>query len=356
MIVHFENTSKEISNEVAADIFKWLTLPELAAIGPSAFFCIPFQGRRLKAVRELGPQHIENLCELGHFESLVAQFAVNAHLTHPTGGILRIYSFQKCGWQLPSPWVAITAADESSWYHVLCLGALHRFPESLLLRLFNALTVGEIYLDQCCACGSERQCKLNTALEWASKHGFVDFVRFLISTGAEPRAHNHCAFLGAARNGHLEIVRSLARSVADVSWENNEAIHQASESGHLEVVRLLIGMGAPVADSLIWAANGGHLETVQFLAELTPHYDPHFVTALLYASGQGHLNVVEYLVSSGVDYRAYIDSALFRARGNGHKKVTNYLVSIGATPAWTIFESLAWVARQIGRLRKRIKL
>jgi ankyrin repeat protein len=114
-------------------------------------------------------------------------------------------------------------------------------------------------------------------------------------------------------------------------------------------------MGAPAADSLSWAAWGGHLETVRYLAGLTSVLDENFVTALMYASGKGHLGVVQYLVSLGTSIRAYDDSALFRARRNGHKEVADYLISLGARPTWTLSELVGWIFKQIGALRKHLR-
>src|SRR3990170_4759411 len=82
----------------------------------------------------------------------------------------------------------------------------------------------------------------------------------------------------AARNGNLPEVKRLVAVGVDPAARNNQAIIWASTHGHLDVVQFLVPLPGvnPAAQNnkaIIWAAKNGHLNVVQYLVTL-PGVDP----------------------------------------------------------------------------------
>ena len=78
----------------------------------------------------------------------------------------------------------------------------------------------------------------------ASRDGYLEMVKYLVSIGADIRSEDNEALREASSNGHLEIVDYLVSIGADIRSRNNETVKRAFENGHLEVVRYLISQGA----------------------------------------------------------------------------------------------------------------
>jgi ankyrin repeat protein len=116
-----------------------------------------------------------------------------------------------------------------------------------------------------------------TALLMASRAGYTEVVRALLSHGADPNAKDKV-------NGYVD-----------------SCLMQASSKGHLEIVEALLGKGAKVND----ANQDGY-------------------TALMYASWFDHLEVAKLLLKAGADSSARAkngDTALKLADKNGHGQV-----------------------------------
>lgn len=121
----------------------------------------------------------------------------------------------------------------------------------------------------------------NILLTYSSRHGFIDFVKYLIERpdckvcsehcchGANIHAQDNCALRWAARSGHLEIVKYLVEKGANINAGGNYAFGWASSNGHLGVVKYLVGKGVDIHSqgypALMRAANWGHLEIVNYL-------------------------------------------------------------------------------------------
>lgn len=107
-----------------------------------------------------------------------------------------------------------------------------------------------------------------------------------------------------SKHGHIEFVKYLVQNGLNRTENLSDALWDASQNGHLNVVKYLVNQGANI-----------------HILEDQP---------LISASENGHLNVVRYLISLGADVRSQNDSALTLALTNGYLDVANYLVSRGA--------------------------
>ena len=150
--------------------------------------------------------------------------------------------------------------------------------------------------------------------------------------------------------GHLGIVQRLVEAGADVSVKNESELGvllPACSSGNVELVRYVLNRegldhGSDVGEALVWACQGGDLEIVRMLMELTPDAEKHkdgcvWVRALVAAAEEGHAHVVRELVEKGVNVDALEVSwsrtaprtALCCACERGHVQVVRVLVEEG---------------------------
>ncbi|XP_063436881.1 uncharacterized protein LOC134718316 [Mytilus trossulus] len=128
------------------------------------------------------------------------------------------------------------------------------------------------------------------------------------------------------------------------SWD--EKLLKAAENGNIKEVELCIKNGASLEcrddDSgrtpLMWAAEGGHLEVVNYLVthgSQLEAIDPYGMTPLMLAAWFRHLEVVTYLVTHGSQLDATSKSgrtALHHAAQNGRIDVTKWLIDQGCSP------------------------
>jgi len=108
----------------------------------------------------------------------------------------------------------------------------------------------------------------DSAIRWASCHGNLPVVQFLVHHGA---CHIHNALLIAVANRHYEVARFLLESGADPNVDDrdlNTAIDHATVHGDLPMVELLIKHGANTFDTAMSiAVRHGDLPIVKVLAE-----------------------------------------------------------------------------------------
>lgn len=115
----------------------------------------------------------------------------------------------------------------------------------------------------------------------------------------------------AAENGNLPILELLLRKKAKVLTRNrygDSALMVAALRGHPKATAALVAAGAEIDPDgwtpLIYAAFGGHVETVRFLLSLEVDVDAQAdngMTALMVASRNGHLEVVKVLLEYDAD-------------------------------------------------------
>lgn len=221
----------------------------------------------------------------------------------------------------------------------------------------------------------------NYAIQWASRNGHLDIVKYFINNTAasgthtptwelhnyelktvqrvnnqfpniDPAANHNCAIRWASMNGHLEVVKYLISIQPKFPMINpgaaqNWAIHYASKKGHLEVVKYLISIRPefPTIDPAAYdnyaikcASENGYLEVVKYLISIQPQFpgiDPAADNnyAIRFAASNGHLEVVKFLISifpqfPCIDPAAYENYAIRWAVCNGHLEVVDFLNGI----------------------------
>ena len=165
-----------------------------------------------------------------------------------------------------------------------------------------------------------------TPLHAASNNGSLKIARMLLEKGADADYQgDRCRspLNIASRGGYTDLVRLLLDHGTNVNapdeW-GQTALHKASFQGQTEIVKLLLEGGANVDvpgqgnvgtkgwTPLLFAARGGHLETVQLLlnhdadvkvkSEVEPRED---FTALHLAIYYEHPQVVKVLLERGAD-------------------------------------------------------
>jgi len=206
---------------------------------------------------------------------------------------------------------------------------------------------------------------LDVALRIGAEYGHLDFVKYMVSIGANVRYSNGMPLRMCSKNGHLETVKYLVEVGADVHARDDIALRRAAESGHLDVVKYLVGVGANVhavnENALICGVREGHKMVVKYLVSvgadvhahdeyvlklavnnrdvLTAKYlikigaNVHVNNVLHHATYEENIGIVECLVIAGANVDAldvHNDSALMIAAKHGCLDIVMYLVSVGA--------------------------
>lgn len=191
-----------------------------------------------------------------------------------------------------------------------------------------------------------------TALHYATFHGFLAVVKFLVvehSQGVCARGYSEgmTSLHLASREGHIEIARFLVECGADARAPDDywrTPLHLASERGHLEVARFLIERGADARALAInrmtplhLASRQGHLEVARLLvecgADANAEDDIGQTPLSEVSSSWGHWGVASFLVEHGVDVTTqddYGSTSLHQASIKGHVRVARILIDRGA--------------------------
>ncbi|PAA59634.1 hypothetical protein BOX15_Mlig018943g2, partial [Macrostomum lignano] len=187
-------------------------------------------------------------------------------------------------------------------------------------------------------------------LHLAAKRGLLEFVRFLIRSGAnvdlQLRCSNATPLYIAAQHGHAEVISLLAESGTDLNFQTNKgraALHAAAQSGRVESAQALIKHGANIdlgdkdgCTPLIIAARHGHTAVITELLQAgikIDHQTKLGATALLVAAKNGKLDVVRKLLASNAninlaDCKGF--SPLHAAAQNSQANLVDLLVAAGA--------------------------
>lgn len=137
--------------------------------------------------------------------------------------------------------------------------------------------------------------------------------------------------------GFLEFVEYLLSIGADVHVDLEHPLRVAVIHGHMKIIQCLLDHGAIMNDSiLVYAALHGNLEIIQYFVERTNEVcreqnyqgvDIHFRddVMLKIAVKNNHIRIVKYLVSKGANILAGNSFALNCAESKGYKEIEDYL-------------------------------
>ncbi|XP_068249234.1 putative ankyrin repeat protein RF_0381 [Palaemon carinicauda] len=164
----------------------------------------------------------------------------------------------------------------------------------------------------------------------AAENGHLEAIRKLIQAGADVNYNDAFALLNAAEQGHLEIVKALIDAGADVNAGEGWVVTAAARGGQTEVMKTLIAAGATkenLDDSMRFAAQDGHLETVKLL--LDNGADAKRAGVLRAAATGGNLEIVKLFLDAGanITYEEYTGYPLHFAASEGHMDVVALLVN-----------------------------
>jgi ankyrin repeat protein len=238
---------------------------------------------------------------------------------------------------------AYLEAKDATGQTVLQIAVGAKQTKKINLLLFNGALGKELfskeYFFDCCY----------TDLHFASEHGHLENVKFLVEKGADISAKDgdeKTALHLASENGHFNPAQCLLENGADSKVKSKfekTALHLAAEKGHFETVQILLENGADIQDTdifektaLHFASERGHFETVQSLLEMgakinvTDIFDK---TPLHMASERGHLKIVQILLDKNANFLAkdiVEKTALNFASEKGHDEVVESLIRKGA--------------------------
>jgi len=146
------------------------------------------------------------------------------------------------------------------------------------------------------------------ALKWCAGIGYPEVIKYLVSIGANIRAHNDVVVCKGASSGNISTVKYSISIGANINAYNDRALQLSASNDHLEVVKYLVSVGANIhADNdfaLQWTASNGQLEVVKYLVSIGANVNGHDGSALRWSARYGHLEVVKYLVSIGANVHA----------------------------------------------------
>jgi uncharacterized protein len=225
---------------------------------------------------------------------------------------------------------------------VLLLGCQLRSAEST--DLLNVIQTGDLTATQTLA--DSRNADIGAknedgwdSLMFATEHGHVEIVKFLLSRGADPNTKendrgNRCfdkkctsgqllsgrpVLTTAVQRGQPDIVRLLIEAGADVSGRDSHGYTALRSAWQPDIVQMLLDKGAD--------PNGAGQDRTSLFAELGSN------TPLMIAAHGGNIDVLRLLLKAGADpnARGFLErSALHEAAEFGFTQVIQPLVAAGA--------------------------
>jgi len=167
-------------------------------------------------------------------------------------------------------------------------------------------------------------CWGNTGMHYASRHGKIEVVRYLLDAKAKVHCRNdfrYTPLLCATSNGQIVLAKYLIDLKADVNDRNSlglTPLHYAASCNYIEFARYLIGAKAslnalsvegeyPLHSPFKFGMRDKCLGMVRCLLEARSSLtsiDSKGWTALHYAAEGAHLETVKYLLQAGADIDA----------------------------------------------------
>lgn len=141
-------------------------------------------------------------------------------------------------------------------------------------------------------------------------------------------------FVASVEAGELTMVDFFLKNGAEIDTSAGLALNYASLHGDLKLVKYLVEKGANiniepfVATPLSEAVQGGHLEVVKYLVEKGANVNANNKQALKYAIALNNLEIVKYLAEHGADFYSNNNWGLrFSEEINSRKAIIDYLRS-----------------------------
>ena len=190
---------------------------------------------------------------------------------------------------------------------------------------------------------------LNTAIR-------IDFLELVMYLGSKIRyvfkLVSDDALFAVCQVGNLNMIEYLISHDVDFRVTiNNETLYRALRFGRMDVVRQLESRGAVLQpsndryeDVIIDLSGNGQLECLKYMVE--KHHFGIPDKALVAAAQGKHLEVIQYLVQRGANPRVFKDRALRHACEFGSYDVVFYLLSLGCDVQSVDNYSLRWAVRK----------
>lgn len=157
--------------------------------------------------------------------------------------------------------------------------------------------------DKCCDCDGKIHNIKENKVDWASRNGHLEVVKYLCSKGEEC---SEFAVDWASREGHLELVKYLcSQGIVDVVYTEN-SVTWASVGGYLEIIKYLNSVSEIPEDTkkniMTNACRYGKLELVKYLESENV---PYAGEDIAYACAMGQLEIVKFIIHNEKDSKIW---------------------------------------------------
>jgi ankyrin repeat protein len=181
--------------------------------------------------------------------------------------------------------------------------------------------------------------------------GFLDLVKYFFSyCGLAVNSNHNEAVISAAQGNHMDVVQFLLEKGADIRDQEDLALIYASENGHYEMVSFLLkekkaNPKARDSKALSHACAFNYTLLIDLLLEYGADVKDENNLPILKACFYGHLNIVKHLIHKGADPHARGHHTFIWAAARGHIHVMKFLAEeMKCDPRAENDRALVWAA------------